>query len=255
MTTTASGGSGSQRARGGGTPPRGARSAAAGRRLPSTTVMLTIVMLLAGVVVVVAAIAATNPGGGTGTGIVQPAHPKPVELRDGRSLGDRDAPVKIEVWADFQCPVCARFGDTIEPPLVDSMIADGTVRMTFRDLAFLGPESLDAAVGARAAGALADKFWDYHDLLFANQAGENRGGFARDRLADLAVSLGIDRDDFLAALDDPTLRQQVLDETAAGRAAGIDRTPTLTIGGRAYSGLPSWQQLKSVLEELAGRGA
>ncbi len=56
---------------------------------------------------------------------------------------------------------------------------DGTVSFTYNDFAFLGDESWDAAIAMRVAEAMDGKFWDYQQVLFHNQSGENQGAFSR----------------------------------------------------------------------------
>jgi protein-disulfide isomerase len=176
--------------------------------------------------------------------IATPNEPPPAaDLVHGRSLGSPDAPAKLIVWSDFQCPVCDNWATTLEPLVRSTFVAQDQLQLTYRDFAFIGAESVDAAIAARAADELAGDFWAYHDLLFANQGLENSGAFSRDFLASLAVSLGIDRAAFLAALDDPTLRQAVLDETTQGSALGVNSTPTLQFGDTLHPGIPTWATL------------
>lgn len=177
---------------------------------------------------------------------------RPADLIDGRSVGAVDAPITIDLWEDFQCPACGVFSRATEPRLLEEYVATGKVRLVYHDMAFLGQESVDAAVGARAAEQLLGNggFWKFHDLLFHNQDGENEGGFDRATLADMAVSLGMDRDAFLAALDDPQLIADVTSETQSGAAAGISSTPTLDINGQKTAGAPPYQTLAAHLDAL-----
>lgn len=149
---------------------------------------------------------------------------------DGTSLGLASALVTIEVWADYQCPYCGLQAHGVEPSIVRDQVATGAARMVFRDFAFLGRESTDAAVAARCAGAQG-RFWDYHDLLFASQQGENQGAFVRQNLLGLGRFAGLDEAAFGTCLDDPAIAKAVADETAAGRGHGIESTPTLRISG------------------------
>jgi protein-disulfide isomerase len=175
----------------------------------------------------------------------------PQELRDGRSLGSADAPVKLLVYEDPQCPVCGRFTREIEPLLVAKYIKDGTVQLTYKDLVFIGKESQDAAVGMRAAEQLAGKFWDFHDILFENQGGENVGDFSRERLGQMAELIGLDKTAFLALLDDPALIAAMQAEVSEAQALGINQTPTLVINGAIRSGLPTWDDLSAAIETAA----
>lgn len=172
---------------------------------------------------------------------------------DGATVGRADAPLEIEVWADFQCPFCRLFSHGIEPELVRTYAATGRARITFRDFAFLGRESLEAAVAARCA-ARQGAFWRYHDLLFASQRGENEGAFRREVLLSLADVAGLDGPSFAACLDDPELAAAVIAETAEGRRLGIDSTPTLRLvgpgGTELLRGLVGFADLAAAVERI-----
>ena len=84
--------------------------------------------------------------------IVAPSVISPVELADGYTLGQPDAPVAIEVWEDFQCPFCQRFSVQVKPLIVQQYVETGKASLTFRNLAFLGEESQWAAVARRPGG-------------------------------------------------------------------------------------------------------
>lgn len=214
---------------------------------------LTVAALAIGAVVVaVLLISSGLLDKGQSRDLAQAEVARPADLIDGRAVGAADAPITIEMWEDFQCPACGVFSRLTEPRLLQEYVVPGHVRLVYRDMAFLGQESIDAAVGARAAGQLlgAGGFWRFHDLLFHNQHGENEGGFSRTVLGDLGVSLGIDRAAFLAALDDPDLIAEVKAETQAGAAAGVNSTPTLVINGRVAAGAPPYQQLADYLDGL-----
>jgi protein-disulfide isomerase len=216
-------------------------------------VPLTIAALVLGVIVVAVLVVATGMLDQRSVrDLAQPNVARPADLVDGRAVGAAGAPVTIDLWEDFQCPACGVFSRVTEPRLLDDYVATGNVRLVYHDMAFLGKESIDAAVGARAAEQLlgAGGFWRFHDLLFHNQDGENQGAFDRSVLADMAVSLGIERSAFLAALDDPDLIAAVRAETQAGAAAGITSTPTLVINGAMAPGAPNYQALAAYLDGL-----
>lgn len=198
-----------------------------------------------------------SPGGPLVTlpPIVAPATLTPIDLADGRSLGSSDAPVSIEVWADYQCPYCAGFSTQVEPLLVATYVETGQARLTFRDLAFLGEESRWAAVAARLAEQQ-DAFWPFHDYLFANQQGENRGSFSLDRLQEIAGRIGLDMAAFDAGLQLDAARASFAEiraefEADAG-ALGIHSTPTVVVDGTVIEG-NDWATVKAAIDAaLAG---
>ena len=59
-----------------------------------------------------------------------------------RSAKIDEMSAKTDVYEDPQCPSCRLFTERIEPLLVAGPVADGEVFMTYKDMAFLGPESL-----------------------------------------------------------------------------------------------------------------
>ena len=156
-------------------------------------------------------------------------------MSDGRALGSADAPVVVELWEDFQCPACSRFTQVVEPSVVERFVPSGDVRVVYRDFAFLGTESIDAAVAARCAGEQG-AFWPYHDWLYANQNGENAGWFSQARLAAIATRLQLDRTAFDGCVVGSDVRGEVASETAAGRTQGVGSTPTVTVNGVIFNG-------------------
>jgi protein-disulfide isomerase len=212
----------------------------------SPVLWVTVGVLVVGVLaVIVLMVASGGLGGGLPPVSAANAVPPPVELRDGRTLGDPAAPVRMELWEDPQCPACKIFASRIEPFLTAGPIRDGDVHLTYRDFVFIGPESLDAAIAMRVAEDLSGTFWDYRDLLYVNQHGENEGAFTRERLADIAVLVGLDRAAFLKAMDDPAYAEAVQAETEEGRAIQIGSTPSYTLNGVLEAGVPSWDDMRA----------
>jgi protein-disulfide isomerase len=193
--------------------------------------------------VAMAALAVTADRGGLARAEATPSPTAvPTFALVGNAVGFVGAPVTIEIWADYQCPFCGLFAHGVEPALVREYAATGKGLVVFRDFAFLGQESTDAAVAARCAGRQ-DLFWRYHDLLFAAQSGENQGAFRREALVGLAAFAGVDPTPFATCLDDPAVAGAVEAETAEGRRLGISSTPTVRVVG------PGGEELLTGLSE------
>lgn len=231
------------------------------RRGLSPLAAVTAIAGIGGVLLIVGAFLLQRPAEGAvdATGLVPPATPTPVAYADGRTLGLADAPVTLEVWSDFQCPVCRRYAETVEPALVRDLVANGTLRIVHRDAAFQGQrarlaydESVEAGAGARCA-AVQDRYWPFHDWLFANQAGENRGGFADARLRAIARSAGLDVAAWDACRASGEQQTAVRGETQKGVARGIDATPTLFIDGQQIVGLRTLAELSQLIQAAAAR--
>jgi protein-disulfide isomerase len=182
----------------------------------------------------------------------EPAASSPGQVADGLALGAWTAPVTVELWSDFQCPACGLFTKSMEPALVRDYVLPGKVRLVYHDLSFLGTESVDAAIAARVA-AQSNKFWAYHDYLFANQRGEQQGAFAQPRLEAIATTIGLDLNEFRAAQRDPAVRQAVVEQQSMGASAGIAQTPTLIVGSQKFAGVPrTYADLQAAIDQALG---
>ncbi len=79
-------------------------------------------------------------------------------------LGDEDAPVTMVEFSDYQCPFCAKFLFETESRLREELVKDGKLKIYWRDFAFEGEKSVNAALAARCADDQG-KFWEYHDII------------------------------------------------------------------------------------------
>lgn len=155
---------------------------------------------------------------------------------DGRAMGDPNAPVKIEVFEDFQCPSCRIFSEETKPEIVANYVATGKVHLTFRHFPFLdnsvpGKES-DQAANAAMCAADQNRFWDYHDILFANQNGENRGAFIDRRLTAFAESIGLDMQAFDACFESQNFQEMISQDETLALGYNIRGTPTVVVDGQ-----------------------
>ena len=184
----------------------------------------------------------------------------PAGLADGRTLGKADAPVTLDVWSDYQCPVCGQFAELVEPTLIRTYVTSGTLRIVDHDAAFQGQnssssfdESVESAAGARCA-ADQDLYWEFNNLLFANQIGENVGAFRDERLRAIATKAGVDVTAWDACRATGEQQAAVRAETADAVSLGINATPTMRLNGQMIVGLHSAADLGALIEAAAKTG-
>lgn len=178
----------------------------------------------------------------------------PVAVKEQRPvLGQAGAPVVIREYGDFQCPSCGAFFRSIEPQIRAAYIDPGKVRLEWHDFAWIGAESRDAANAARCAGDQG-RFWDYHDLLYRNQGGENVGAFSKDRLKSFGASLGLDAATFNACVDGGYHQGAVQADFADVSAQGFNGTPTFVIGNQRIVGAQPFAVFQAAIDAaLAAR--
>ena len=163
--------------------------------------------------------------------------------------GDPNAPVTIIEFADFQCPYCGRFFVQTKPQIDEAYIQSGKVRLGYWNFAFLGDESTWAAEAAECA-ADQDKFWEYHDILYGSQSGENQGAFNKDNLKKFAEELGLDTQTFNECLDSGKYTSLIQDDTSASSALGVNSTPTFLVNGQAVVGAQPFEVFQQTIESL-----
>jgi protein-disulfide isomerase len=150
--------------------------------------------------------------------------------QDGTALGHPDAPVTLVEYADLQCPYCAQWAIGAFPPLVRDYVRTGKLRIEFRGLAFIGPDS-DKALRAALAAGRQNQLWNLVELLYANQGPENSGWASEDlidRIANSVPGLDVERFDAdrrLEALDTDMAKAQ-----AQAQAGGVRGTPAFELG-------------------------
>ena len=167
--------------------------------------------------------------------------------------GSQDAPVTIDEYGDFQCPSCGAFARGVEAELVRRYVDTGKAKIVFHHFAWIGPESKRAAEAASCAGAQG-KFWPYHDLLYANQRGENSGFLSSDTLKRFATQLGLDRAAFDQCLDRGVYRAAVEADLRSALRLGFNSTPTFVVNGQRIVGAQPIAVFAAVIDaKLAGR--
>jgi protein-disulfide isomerase len=177
--------------------------------------------------------AGSSEAGSVASPTAQPAG-EPALLRglpqDGRVLGSPDAPVTLVEYADLQCPYCAQWARGAFPELVRDYVRPGRLRIEFRGLAFLGPDSEVALRTALAAGEQ-DRLWDMLHLLYANQGGENAGWVTQDLLDRIGGAVpGLDRARMLGQRWSAPVERELAAAAAAAERDRVSGTPAFFVG-------------------------
>lgn len=166
---------------------------------------------------------------------------------DPLALGDVDAPVVMVEWSDFKCPFCGRWARETKPAL-QKYIDDGTLRIEWRDLPYLGEESMNAAIAGRAA-AEQGRFWEFHDRLFSQESGE--ASLDEQALAQLAQEIGLDVEQFRSDFTDPRIKAAVEADREEAVSLGITGTPAFLVDGLPVMGAQPTEVFVNAIESAA----
>ncbi len=168
-------------------------------------------------------------------------------------LGDPNAKITMVEFGDYQCTYCHLFHQNTKDALLQQYVETGKVNFVFRDFPLNGPDSVLAAEGSYCADDQG-KYWQYHDELYKNWAGEKTGWVNQKSLDKFAMTVGLDLDKFDKCISDKKYEQKVLDNQKFGEKIGIDGTPSFIIfGGKGITKIVGAQPIsvfKQVLDKF-----
>jgi len=146
--------------------------------------------------------------------------------QSGTVLGNPDAKVTMLQYEDIQCPVCKRYTDDAFGAIVAEYVKPGKVKLDFRGLAFLGPDS-QKALKVVLAAAKQDKLWQVAELLFKSQGEENTGWVTDEKVDEILAAVpGLDAAQVLADAQGAEIAKQITDVQQEATARNVQGTPT-----------------------------
>ena len=143
-------------------------------------------------------------------------------------LGNTDASITLVEFGDYQCHFCNVYFKNTEHKLVDNYVMTGKVNIIFKDFVIIGPDSLGAAHAAHCAGEQ-EKYWEYHDVLYDNWAGENNGWAGKENLIKFANDVNLDLELFLKCVNSNNYQDVINQSNADAQRLGISGTPAFFV--------------------------
>jgi len=140
---------------------------------------------------------------------------------------------------------------SVLPSIEEEFVSTGQAKVQARTFAFMGEESVLAAQAAECANEQG-RFWEFHDTLYANQRGGNKGAFSPENLKRFAEALELDTAAFDSCLDSGKYASKVREDTEAARQMGVSGVPTIFVNGRAVA----WdlETMQDAIQEALGSG-
>ena len=215
-------------------------------------------LVVAAVAVIVFAALSRDSGADPVTPVAVQDEPTPVAAQDAATTPSEPTPaptqaeaavvplVTLEEFGDFQCSHCAQFALGMGKQLKKDFVDKGRINFVFRHFPFIGEESFRAAEATECARDQ-DRFWEYHDTVFENWNGVNKGAYSDDNLKGFASSLQLDRGAFDSCLDGGKYRGKVEEDFQLGERMGVDSTPSLFLQGRRIR-VADYSELAGLIE-------
>ena len=185
--------------------------------------------------------------------VAAPEPPAVVKVDNGKLplMGEENAKVTIVIFSDLQCPFCKRYVDETHKALIEKYVNTGKAKLYFRHypLYSIHPLAEKAGIATECANDQG-KFWDYHDLLFANQDSWSGKELTTvdESLIGYASELGLDADQFSSCLESDKAKNAVTQDAAAGEKVQVDGTPTFFINGHRLVGAQPLSEFETLIE-------
>ena len=168
----------------------------------------------------------------------QQADSKEVSTDDDAVLGDKNAPLTMIIFVDYECPFCKRFVDETLPQIKSEYVDTGKVKIVMRDLPLAFHQNAhkesQAAECAREQGG-DTAYFKYHDEIFKRTT-SNGTGLALDQLSVIANDLGLNGSALQGCLDSEKYKAEVDKDLADASLYGASGTPSFFIGKSDSSG-------------------
>jgi protein-disulfide isomerase len=161
----------------------------------------------------------------------------------GAWAGAKDGDVVLVEFFDYACPYCRRTNADIDRLLRE----DGRLKLVWRELPVLGPDSEAAAIASLGA-ARAGRYRAFHDALFA------AGRPTPPALAAARKAAGLTGDPATGPASPPAMAEEISRNFQLARAVAATGTPTFIVGDRVLQGAVGYETLKAAIAEARAKG-
>ena len=173
---------------------------------------------------------------------------------DRNNLGDPNAPVKVVAYEDFRCSACKAYSQEVEPVIIQNYVQAGEVYYSYEFYLVVdindGTGASQRAANAALCAADQNKFWPYHDTLYANQVTESPDLFTDSRLAEMAQNVGLDMNAFSQCYQARKFDPEIANSIKNAGKLNINSTPSIFVNGVL---LENWSQAPQAIDgALAG---
>ncbi len=222
------------------------------KKLKLLTVLISLTLFLSVLNFASAMILSSRLNGGAApsglaVGDAAPTAPQPsgkaASADDDPVLGDKNAPVTIIEFSDYQCPFCERFWSQTLPLIKANYIDTGKVKLVYRDFPLGFHQYAQKAAEAAECADDQGKYWEMHDKLFQNQAALTINDLKR-----YASELGLDTSTFNQCLDSGKYTKEVQKDLADGSASGVSGTPSFFVNGVQIVGAQPYSAFEQAIE-------
>ena len=181
-----------------------------------------------------------------------------LDLSKSPYIGDKNAPLTMAFWSDFQCPFCQRFELQTFPTLVTKYVNTGKLKVVFMDFPFLGKDSATASEYSQSIWNLyPDQYFAWRTAMYVAQDAEGDQGFGDAPSIDALIQANFTKMDDAKIKADITTNKatydaQIQKEQQIGQQNGIKGTPGFIVGTQQIVGAQPLAKFTAAIDaELA----
>jgi protein-disulfide isomerase len=176
------------------------------------------------------------------------------DIKNDPFMGSADAPLVLVEFSDYECPFCGMFFRDTLPHIKKEYIDTGKLKYVFKDFPLDFHRNARKAAEASHCAGENGKYWEMHDLIFANQRQMGVPNLIRH-----AENLGLNAEEFKRCLNDGRHAEGIKKDMAAGQSSGITGTPSFILGkqnkngevaGNMISGAQPYTAFKTAIDSL-----
>jgi protein-disulfide isomerase len=170
-------------------------------------------------------------------------------------IGSEQAKVTMIEFADYKCPYCKQWSESIYPQLKAQFIDSGQAKLAFINTLFHGDESRLGAIAGEAVLAQSnDAFWQFNEAMFAAQPTSEVQWITEQKIAEIANALPtkIDVKKLMDDVTNQTTSPQVDADMGIVEKYQINETPTLLINGIKVANPFDLNEIKSIIDKEIG---
>ncbi|MBW3011204.1 thioredoxin domain-containing protein [Candidatus Woesearchaeota archaeon] len=167
----------------------------------------------------------------------------PPPIDDDPMMGEVDAKVTIIEFTDYECPFCGKYTTETLPQIKKEYIDTGKVRYVLRDFTLSFHENAEKAAEAAECADDQGMYWEFHDLLFENQA-----SLSIEKFKEFAEELDLDTDEFNDCLDSAKYADEIAKDIEDAVEFGVGGTPAFFVNGYSISGAMPFEAFKQIID-------
>ncbi len=178
-------------------------------------------------------------------------NPKVPSITDNDNIrGDKNAPITLVEFSDFECPFCSRGYDSVVK-LMEKY--EGKIKFVYKHLPLeFHPNAMTAAMYMEALKIQSmDKGWKFHDTLFKNQSKVKNG---ENYFKSVAKDIGADMKKLQADLKSEKIKNKIQADMQEAQKLGFSGTPGFLLNGVPVSGALPPEHFVQIIDELQKRG-